>query len=243
MNLFNTFTIPFFSGLAVHLDGILFFLLIGITALLRLLAKKAKDAKEDEEEVSPASIETPRPLPRRAAETDEERIRRFLEALGQPTSAQPPAPIKPRTTPPPLTEFQRRQIEVANSAARRRNVMNPVPPLTTVPRFESPPRVMLPRPLATGPAEARVFAPQAAETTVFEVQGGAEPAQASASPGTAAEAARVFESAAAPAVITRPVIRRLLGSSEDLRRAISLREVFGPPRGLQALDSIGAEGA
>lgn len=243
MDLFNTFTVPFFSGLAVHLDGILFFLLIGITALLRLLAKKAKDAKEDEEEASPTSMEMPPPLPRQMAQTDEERIRRFLNALGQPASAQPPPPIKPRAIPPPLTEFQRRQIEVANSAARRRHILNPVPPLTTMPRSEPPPRVTLPRSLAPEPAEAKVFAPQAAESTVFEVQGGAEAARASAPPATAAEAARVFESAAAPSVSTRPVIRTLLGSSEDLRRAIILREVFGPPRGLQALDSIGAESA
>ena len=34
-------------------------------------------------------------------------------------------------------------------------------------------------------------------------------------------------------------ITRLLGSRDDLRRAIILREVFGPPRGLQSLDLIG----
>ncbi len=234
------FAVPFFRGLAVHLDGILFFLLIGITALLRLLAKKAKDAKEgEEEEVFPTSVEMPPPLPGPVTQTDEERIRRFLNALGQPASSQPPPPLKRRSVPTPLTEFQRRQSEVANSAARRRNVLNPVPPLTTVPSAELPRRVTVPRPLAPELPEAKIFIPQAAESTVFEVQGAA--ARASALPVTAAEAARVFESAAAPAVTTRPLIRTLLGSPEDLRRAIILREVFGPPRGLQALDSIGAE--
>jgi hypothetical protein len=32
---------------------------------------------------------------------------------------------------------------------------------------------------------------------------------------------------------------KLFASRDDLRRAIILREVFGPPRGLQPLDSIG----
>ena len=42
-----------------------------------------------------------------------------------------------------------------------------------------------------------------------------------------------------PARPTGAAFAKLFTSRDDLRRAIILREVFGPPRGLQPLDSIG----
>src|SRR5437879_42926 len=86
---------------ALHLDNLLFILLIAMAVLLRLLASKAGEPKKESQQPGQASTSAPPPLPRAPAESDEERIRKFLEALGQPTTSKPPPPATPRTNIPP----------------------------------------------------------------------------------------------------------------------------------------------
>lgn len=238
MSLISTLNMRPFEGLAVHLDGLLFVLLIGITALFKLLTKKAGPIQDEEPESPVTRPETlPPPLPG----TDEERIRKFLEALGQPATSKPPTPIRSRTATPPLTEFRRKELEKAARATGRRNLLNPLPPLTTLPPNEIPRRVTLPRSLSTEPSRAKIFTPAAAEGTVFEVQG--KPAAITALPPTATdvEAGRTLVSTAAPAKDAPTEFRALFSSSVELRRAVVLRDVLGPPRGLQPFGHIGAE--
>src|SRR6266480_3867918 len=93
----------------MHLDNLIFILLIAMAALLRLLASKAGSPKKSEPpERSTSPSPTSQPVARPLPETDEERIRRFLEALGQPTSSKPPIPVLPRTDiePRPLAPVQ-----------------------------------------------------------------------------------------------------------------------------------------
>src|SRR5438132_11392105 len=86
----------------MHLDSLIFILLIAMAALFRLLASKAGNTgKSEPPGRSTSAPRTSPPLARLPAETDEERIRRFLEALGQPTSSKPPPPVAPRTNIPP----------------------------------------------------------------------------------------------------------------------------------------------
>src|SRR6266550_4799932 len=89
--------------IAVSLDNLLFILLIAAAALFQLLSKAVtKAGKKQSDKTSTAPI-PPRPpqVPRAPAKSDADRIRRFLEALGQPPSSTPPPPIAPRTNIPP----------------------------------------------------------------------------------------------------------------------------------------------
>ena len=122
---------------------------------------------------------------------------------------------------PTVTEFQRKQVEEAARAVRRRKLLNPLPPLTTVPPPEAPRRVTLPRPI---PPADETFLPA--------------PLLAPLPLPTSAEPYAVAASSAA-AVTPASDIAKLFGSRDDLRRAIILREVLGPPRSLQPLDVIG----
>src|SRR6059036_118686 len=89
--------------IAVSLDNLLFFLLIAVAALFQLLSKAiSKAGKRDSNETSSSPRpQTPRPIQRAPRESDADRIRKFLEALGQPSSSTPPSPVLPRTDIPP----------------------------------------------------------------------------------------------------------------------------------------------
>ena len=204
----------------MHLDNLLFILLIAMAALLRLLASKAGETKKRPHQLDQRSTSTPQMghPPRRApAESDQERIRRFLEALGQPTTTRPPSPVVPRTNipprplapvrPPPGPFSLPRGILAPKERQKRRVILQKIPP-ATAPVFQIQER--------GGPIEP--------------------PAKTTSSPET-------------PAIDTRPKteiarsatdIATLLRSSKGLRNAIVLREIFGPPRSLQSLDLIGS---
>src|SRR5215469_12247161 len=216
--------------LAVSLDNLLFFLLIAVAALFQLLSKAiSKAGKSDPNETSsPPRPQTPRPIQRAPRESDADRIRKFLEALGQPPSSTPPPPVLPRTDipPRPLAPVQpppvitprawrstRRDIEQSDVNRRvnapleqpshlRQAVPPPVPP-PTAPAFEIhealPADVQEP-PIITQTVETSVTATQAADQRKdFKMD-----------------------------------IATLLSSKSSLREAILLREILGTPRGLQA---------
>src|SRR5215475_10746129 len=89
--------------LALSLDNLLFLLLIAVAGLFQLLSKTiSKAGKGDSNETSSSSkSQTPRPVQRAPRESDADRIRKFLEALGQPPSSTPPPAVLPRTGIPP----------------------------------------------------------------------------------------------------------------------------------------------
>jgi len=210
----------------MHFDNLLFILLIAMAALLRLLASKAKEAKKNSEKPGQRSISTPPPIPHAPAESDEERIRKFFEALGQPTTSKPPSPIIPRPT------YQEPVVlpHVPPFAS-------PLPPLTTRPPAEPPRRVTLPRQITHPPYETKSFQPTVAEPAVFEVQEGAATTEPPRLITTAAAAYAATTQQKVPLEGREKGIVALLKSPSGLREAIVLREIFAPPLSLRAIDS------
>src|SRR5262245_53812852 len=86
--------------IAVHLDNLLFPLLIAVALLFQFLAKAAGKTGKDQTKRT-STPRTPTPVQRAPTESDEDRIRKLLEALGQPPTSTPPPPVVPRTNIPP----------------------------------------------------------------------------------------------------------------------------------------------
>src|SRR6187399_2919707 len=107
----------------MHFDNVFFLLLLGVAALFKWLTQRAQESKSkhdkaNDEETSQSNQTNP-PAP---AGSEEERIRRFLEALGQPTSSPPPRKITPRPT----------------ASPKPARLPSPLPPLTTRPPAAEP---------------------------------------------------------------------------------------------------------
>ena len=214
----------------MHFDNLIFILLIAVAALFRLLASKAGNARKSEPpERSTSAPHTSNPVVRPPTDTDEERIRRFLEALGQPTSSKPPAPVAPRTDlpPRPLAPVQPPLAHLPIPTRLPRRAIAPIP---TKQKIGDPP------PIYSG---TRKLPLQPAAESVFEVQRRPAPA----------EPLPVLAPATADAIVNQPEtvapgeridIVALVNAPSGLRNAIILREIFGPPRSLQPLDLTGS---
>ena len=180
-------------------DHPIILIIVLAAALLRWLSKKSDAPKPDPER----PIVPDQPIPRGGeTQTEEERIRRFLEALGQPAGSRPPPRVAPKRE-------------------TRPRVFQTLPPLTTAP----PPLPTSPTPAvqAAPPLPIqRVFTPAPVQETSFEVRDlGAQTSSPGARRATAEQQSLLLK----------------LRSNQDLRNAIVLREIFGPPRSLQPLET------
>jgi hypothetical protein len=214
---------------ALHLDNLLFLLFVALAIFFQILTRAATKSRRrpgDTKRRSTSPSQMARPLSQEPDETDEERIRKFLEALGQPTTSKPPSPIAPRPT------YQRPTV-----LPHVPPLPSPLPPLTTRPP-DLPREIKLPGQIAPT-REVRTFRPKIAEAPVFEVRQGPPPLE---------PVSVVKKAAEAYAIATKPIskpgeakidITTLLRSTSGLRDAIILREIFGPPRSLQPLDLVG----
>ena len=220
--------------IAAHFENLIFLLLLVFAGLFQLLgraARKASEGGEGKEEPTPKpASRTLKPIPRAPAESDEERIRKFLEALGQPAASRPPPPVTPRTDLPPRplapvkppTAYPLPQWKKSTPEERRKAV--------AILR-ESPPS-------ASAKHAEKIAPPAMTVSPAFEVHEEA----------LLAEQPPIIKAPTEPyAAATRPIakgvelktdIGTLLASKSGLRDAIILREIFGPPRSLQALDAM-----
>ena len=220
--------------IAVSLDNLLFFLLIAVAALFQLLSKavsKAGKSDSNETSSSPGS-QTPRPIQRAPRESDADRIRKFLEALGQPPSSTPPPPVLPRSdipprpvapVQPPPTLVPRPPWDLLREERRKRDARRKSSPPEQAIRAEE---VILP-PIPVPAASA------------FEVDEAALPLEPQQPPIIKASV-EAYGAAARPSAARTDFkgdIATLLGSKSSLREAILLREILGTPRGLQAMDA------
>jgi hypothetical protein len=185
------------------LDHPIILIIVVAAALLRWLSQKSQAGKPDSERPTVPN----QPIPRGGeTQTEEERIRRFLEALGQPAGSTPPPKVAPK-----------REIKP--------RIFPTLPPLTTAPPpLPTPPAptVLAPPPL---PIQRRVFTPALVQEGGFEVHD-----IAAQIPGDLVAERRV--AAGQQGLLLK------LRTAQDLRDAIVLREIFGPPRSLQAFDPI-----
>ena len=175
-----------------------------------LVSQKGQSGKD----VSQPPKTPAQPIPRGESQTEEERIRRFLEALGQPPGAKPPPAVARRST---------RRETVSHIPPP---VRSPLPPLTTVPpplptAAEPPP---IPRQEKT-----RIFTPAGAIDPFFEVR----------ETGQTDDSALALPTAKTSLGRQATGLAARLATRQALRDAIILREIFGPPRSLQPLETIG----
>ena len=224
----------------MHFDNWILVLLVVIVSLLRWLATKAGTSK-------PGQDQKQQPQPRRRPEetqprrtpplSDEEQIRKFLEALGQPRTAKPPPPVPPRTdiaprpvapVQPPRSAIPIPEIPRPRPAPQPRPVTSPVPTVVQRRRAEMIPGKVEPRYQAARPSPAAA--------PVFEVHETAVPlpemTQAMTSP--------VQTTAQVPASDQQQdrSLAGLLRNARSVRDAIILREILGKPRSLQPLEDL-----
>jgi hypothetical protein len=202
--------------IAVSFDNLLFLLLVAVAVLFQFLAKMAAKSGKDQTKRT-ATPRTPTPTRHPPTESDEDRVRKLLEALGQPPTSRPPPPVAPRT------EIPLRPVAP---------VQPPMSPLSQLRRDKRRKREATPKeipPPGTARGVEKMVPP------VFEVQEGQLPI---APPPIFKAPAEVMPTIA-KAEGLRTDVAKLLASTSGLRGAIILREILGPPRGLRTLEFIG----
>ena len=205
--------------IAAHLDSLLFLLLVAVAVLFQFLAKAAGKTGKDQTKSTPTP-RMPTPLRRAPTESDEDRIRKLLEAHGQPPTSRPPPTVVPRTDIPPRPVAP---------------VQPPISPLSQVRREKSRKRETIPKesPPPRTVRETKKMVPPA-----FEVQEGQLPIAPSPIFKAPAETYTGVTPTIAKAEGRKTDITTLLASTSGLRDAIILREILGPPRGLRVIDAM-----
>jgi len=220
--------------LALSFDNLLFILLIVVAALFQLLSRAMKKGGNNDSEETSSELPTPqrpRPIQRAPRESDADRIRKFLEALGQPPTSTAPPPVAPRIDLPP------RQLAPVQ------------PPPVLIPRAWQLPREHREKPAVTQrespppeqPSRLQEIPPfvMAPAPTAFEVHE-TLPVDLQQPPiiKTPIETIAAIASSLTKGANFKEGIAILLASKSGLREAMLLREIFGPPRGLQAFDLL-----
>jgi hypothetical protein len=210
----------------MHFDqNIIFVIIAAIIGISRLVARIAENAREQQQrrnkktqaQGQPQPPPPPVPIFTRP-KTDEERVREFLEALGQPVGTTPPPKIQPRTDIPPRP-------------------VAPIPP----PSLSRPFSPVLLRPIAE--KARKLFTPAVPPAPEVATET-AEPGSWLGEEEKVESAAAKFE--AATRTISDTVSSELSGknwrealrSHESIRAAVILREVLGAPRALRELEAI-----
>jgi hypothetical protein len=206
--------------LAVHLENLLFLLLLVVAGLFQLLGKAARKTSTDEtRRSSKPPTRTTKPIQRAPVESDEQRVRKFLEALGQPPASRPPPPVAQRPT-------YRKPLVLP----RVPPLGSPLPPLVTRPP-DMPREIQIPPSVASLPAQPKQTRPPLGEVIFAVHETGAPP-----EPIPGLTRATVPEDRTQPqiAASARNIdVATLLRSPMGLRGAVIVREILGPPRGLR----------
>ena len=221
------------------MEQLLFLALLAVVGLLRWFSQMAEERRNREAEKRTGPPPPNTPIQRAPAETEEERMRRFMEALGVPSA--PPVERKQTPPPPPAQPRPTRKTLPVDPFPAPRGGL-PVPPVVPTPAPpplpQTPPRIprrpavpATPR-LPTRETTVLADAPSPRSAADFEVRD----IDDVAADVTQAPAARGRRAGAKPAVAAPSTLAARLATAEGLRDAIVLREIFGPPRSMQPLD-------
>lgn len=204
------------------MEQLIFILIFAAIAVANQLLKKSRQAEDTPPPDESRKIRRPPPAyrpPARSQESEEERMRKFMEALGVPQTSIPPRKIV-------------RTVRTSQSPQ--------VPPLPVRPQRAAGTTPALP--VQPGKPVVRDPAADVQPVVIETVRPPEEPATAfpeAAVPVTAAPMEEV--PVAIPASIGKEIANRnpardfraLLLNRDSIRRAILLREILGPPPGLQ----------
>jgi len=231
-------------------EQLIVILVVAVIALVKWALKNAGEVQggdADESRNTPEREQRP-PPPRSLRpgtesmareESEEEKMRRFMEALGLPQSSPPPPMRKPTPKPAPAAE-RPAYNPLPTPKPHPRQLGRPTPPTI----FPSPGRRKIAPPLDTGkplptlPKTASVSesAPSMEVASIPQMTF-AQPEQAVQS--AAAEVASATTQPARPATkkqqpSAQAALREQLRDPDSLRKAILLREILGAPKGLQS---------
>src|SRR3954454_23094390 len=224
----------------MHFDqNIIFIIIAAIIGISRLIAHITEESKKKSQRrprtAQPAQNRTDvtEPIQRVPPKSDDQRIREFLEALGQPAGTAPPPKVQPRAEIPPrplarvepptsMRPFARPEFRTWKEQVKE-IVVSQQPTTSKPPEIK---RTVVPLPVpVTANEPGAWFAQEQAQTAA-----GITPAV-----GRASDQPPISASADA-------ILKQTLRTPGALRTAIILREIFGPPRGLQlsafAIDSM-----
>ena len=230
------------------MEQIFFLILLAFVGLIRWIVQAAEEKKNAEAAKRAAQKEQPNaPIERAPAQSEEERIRRFMEALGVPTTsappAKPPAREVPPTAPPKPREPKRKVLPVDPFPIPRTRL--PEPPVITTP----PPVVVVPPPVvAEAPAPAAWRTTVITAPVVTTVQRTAPEFEVAELDWQTEEATQATSGTAGGAPVRQDVVAAdrswaaRLATPESLRDAIVLREIFGAPRSMQGTEERSAFG-
>ena len=220
----------------MHWDqNIIFIIIAAIIGISRLVSRISEESKKQSQrrhqppQSAPPRPQIPQPIQRMRPKTDEERVREFLEALGQPAGAAPPPKAQPRTQilPRPLAPVQ--------------------PPASVRPfgkpefrtwREEAKKIVVLQQPTEIAPPQIkRVVVPSVVPAEANEPGAWIAPEEAQTGVATKMAIARADDQPSVRASADA-IWKRTLRSPNAARTAIVLREILGPPRGVQSSNFV-----
>jgi hypothetical protein len=217
----------------MHWDQNIIFIIIaaiiGISRLVSRISEESKKQSQRRRQPPPPQPEMPQAIQRARPKTDEERVREFLEALGQPAGAAPPPKAQPRTQIPP------RPLAPVQPPASMRPFAKPE---FRTWKEQAKEIVVLQQPTKLAPPEIRrIVVPPAvpAEATEPGAWIAQEQAQTAAAAKMASARTDDLPSVRASAAA---IWKQTLRSPDAVRTAIVLREIFGPPRGVQSSNFV-----
>jgi hypothetical protein len=220
----------------MHWDqNIIFIIIAAIIGISRLVSRISEESKKQSQrrrqslQRPPSQPEMPQPIQRMRPKTDEERVREFLEALGQPAGAAPPPKIQPRTQIPP------RPLAPVQPPASMRPFAKPE--IRTW-REQAKEIVVLQQPTKIAPPEIkRVVVPSVVPAEAKEPGAWIAPEEAQTGAATKIALARTDDRTSVRASADT-IWKQALRSPNAARTAIILREILGPPRGVRSSNFV-----
>jgi len=222
----------------MHWDqNIIFIIIAAIIGISRLVSRISEESKKQSQrrrqppQRPPPQPEIPQPIQRTRPKTDEERVREFLEALGQAPGSTPPAKVQPRIQIPP------RPLAPVQPPASMRPFGKPE---FRTRREQAKEIVVLQQPTKIAPPALKrvVVPPIVAAAGEDEPDAWIAPEQAQTVVATTKTSIARTDDQRSVRASADTIWKQALRSPNAARTAIILREIFGPPRAVQSSNFV-----